>query len=64
MIIPRGYESGLSKWEITNMKPIVIESRDVFKVMSTILKILFYAFITRFPIQIHLMKDKMTLKIT
>ena len=64
MIIPCGYESGLSKWEMTNMKPIVIESRDVFKVMSTILKILFYAFITCFPVQVHFMKDKMMLKIT
>lgn len=33
MIIPSGYESGLSKQEITNIKPIVIESRDVFVVI-------------------------------
>lgn len=44
MILPSGYESGLSKPEITNIKPIMIESRDVFVVMSTILKIFFYAF--------------------
>lgn len=44
MIIPSGYESGLSKQEITNIKPIVIESRDVFIVISTILKIFLNAF--------------------
>lgn len=58
MIIPSGYESGLSKQEITNIKPIVIESRDVFVVMSTILKIFLYAFTMFFFTQIHVMKEK------
>lgn len=29
-IIPSGYENKLSKQEITNIKPIITESRDTF----------------------------------